>query len=141
MVILLCIQFALGAWSLAMREKLPGAAKHPIDLSYADFVAPKFKPDHTHVWHKIQYQLQCCGVYDLQDYFRHHIGVPWSCCSVPVTPDDSGCKNFYQRGCLAVLSDDIRDKLFQISIILVCTAIIQVTFENSKTKHLLDSIH
>lgn len=88
---MLCIQFALSAWSLSMREKLPGAAKHPIDLSYAEF-SSKVK-DHNQVWHRMQFQLQCCGVYDLQDYFRLHIGVPWSCCSIPTQPEGSYSKN------------------------------------------------
>jgi hypothetical protein len=53
LVILVVTQFALSAWSLAMREKLPGAAKHPVDMSYAEFVHIKNKADHTHVWYVI----------------------------------------------------------------------------------------
>ncbi|CRK87622.1 CLUMA_CG001418, isoform A [Clunio marinus] len=126
LVILVCIQFVLSAWSLALREKLPGAAKHPMDTSYADF---KEKiSDHTHVWHKLQYELQCCGVYELSDYFRtggSHSGVPWSCCTIPTQPDHSACKSFYQRGCMHILSDTIRDRLFYVSIVLISAAIVQ----------------
>lgn len=161
-MILVCTQFTLSAWSLAMREKLPGAAKFPIDSSYADFVKAKtshledryinhlstcififhisFKNnsphfylfslfsccDFRHVWHKMQYELKCCGVYDLNDYFRTTGAVPWSCCSIPTDPGDSACKTFYQRGCLHILSDTIRERLFYVSIVLISAAIIQV---------------
>lgn len=126
LVILVCIQFALSAWSLALREKLPGAAKHPMDTSYAEFKEEIH--EHTHIWHKLQYELQCCGVYELSDYFRtggSHAGVPWSCCTIPTQPDHSSCKSFYQRGCMHVLSDTIRERLFYVSIVLIVAAIVQ----------------
>jgi hypothetical protein len=125
-VILVCIQFALSAWSLALREKLPGAAKHPMDVSYDDFKTQS--NDHTHIWHKMQYELQCCGVYELSDYFRSghaNSGVPWSCCSIPTQPEHSACKSFHQRGCMHVLSDTIRERLFYVSLVLIIAAIIQ----------------
>lgn len=125
-MILVCIQFALSAWSLALREKLPGAAKFPMDQSYAEFKDQM--TDHTHIWHKMQYELQCCGVYELSDYFRipgSHAGVPWSCCTIPTEPEHSSCKSFYQRGCMHILSDTIRERLFYVSIVLICAAIVQ----------------
>jgi len=125
-VILVCIQFGLSAWSLALREKLPGAAKYPMDTSYAEF--KEDIGDHLHIWHKMQYELQCCGVYELSDYFRTgqaNSGVPWSCCTVPTQPEHSACKSFYQRGCLHILSDTIRERLFYVSIVLICAAIVQ----------------
>lgn len=125
-MILVCIQFVLSAWSLALREKLPGAAKYPMDSSYDEF--KQQVNDHTHIWHKMQYELKCCGVYELSDYFRTgttQAGVPWSCCSIPTEPEQSACKSFYQRGCMHVLSDTIRERLFYVSIVLICAAIIQ----------------
>lgn len=126
-MILVCIQFVLSAWSLALREELPGAAKHPMDTSYEEF--KNQINDHTHIWHKMQYELQCCGVYELSDYFRSgqskSVGVPWSCCSIPTHPEHSACKSFYQRGCMHVVSDTIRERLFYVSIVLICAAIIQ----------------
>jgi len=126
LVILVCIQFVLSAWALALREKLPGAAKHPMDESYSDF--KDHIGDHTHIWHKLQYELQCCGVYELSDYFRSggsHSGVPWSCCTIPTQPEHSACKSFYQRGCMHILSDTIRERLFYVSIVLIVAAIVQ----------------
>lgn len=125
-MILVCIQFGLSAWSLALREKLPGAAKYPMDSSYADF--KDHLNDHTHIWHKMQYELQCCGVYELSDYFRtgsSNTGVPWSCCTIPTQPEHSACKSFHQRGCMHILSDTIRERLFYVSIVLICAAIVQ----------------
>lgn len=125
-MILVCIQFALSAWSLALREKLPGASKFPMDTAYERFVLDT--SDHTHIFHKMQYELKCCGVYEMSDYFRvgsKHTGVPWSCCQVPTKPEHTACKDFYQRGCMHVLSDTIRERLFYVSIVLICAAIIQ----------------
>lgn len=127
-MILVCIQFALSAWSLALREKLPGAAKFPMDHSYTQFRLNTH--DHLHIWHKMQYELQCCGVYELSDYFRagqsQSGGVPWSCCTIPTKPEHSSCTSFYQRGCLHILSDTIRERLFFVSIVLISAAIVQV---------------
>lgn len=125
-MILVCIQFALSAWSLSLREELPGAAKLPMDSSYSEFKHQI--NDHTHIWHKMQFELQCCGVYELSDYFRTdgvHVGVPWSCCTNPTEPEHASCKSFYQRGCLHILSDTIRDKLFYVSLVLIVAAIVQ----------------
>lgn len=87
-MILVCIQFALSAWSLSLREELPGAAKYQMDTSYSEFKHTINDP--THIWHKMQYELQCCGIYELSDYFRTdgiHVGVPWSCCTTPTEPE------------------------------------------------------
>jgi hypothetical protein len=97
-----------------------------MDLSYEDFTS--HISEHTNIWHKMQYELKCCGVYEMSDYFRTgktHVGVPWSCCTVPTEPEHGACKDFYQRGCLQILSDTIRERLFYVSIVLVCAAIIQ----------------
>lgn len=125
-MILVCIQFVLSAWSLSLRENLPGAAKHPLDISFEEFKAKM--DDHEHIWHKMQYDLQCCGVYELTDYYRtgkSHTGVPWSCCAIPTQPEHTACQSFHQRGCMHVLSDTIRERLFYVSIVLICSAIIQ----------------
>jgi CD63 antigen len=125
-VILVCIQFALSAWSLALREKLPGAAKYPIETSFEVFKT-QFS-DHLHIWHKMQYELKCCGVYEMSDYNRagtSHVGVPWSCCTIPTEPHHSSCESHYKRGCMHVLSDTIRERLFLVSVALICSAIIQ----------------
>lgn len=126
LVILVCIQFGLSAWSLALREKLPGASKYPLDTSFEDFKLNM--GEHTHIWHKMQYELQCCGVYELTDYYRtgsSHSGVPWSCCSIPKQSEHTACQSFHQRGCMHVLSDTIRERLFYVSIVLISAAIIQ----------------
>lgn len=126
-MILVCIQFALSAWSLALREKLPGHAKFTLDLSFKQFRVNT--NDHLNVWNKMQYELQCCGVHQLSDYYSDLTqsgGVPLSCCSVPTKPEHSSCTSFYQRGCIFVLSETIRERLFYVSIVLICAAIIQV---------------
>lgn len=125
-MILVCIQFCLSAWSLALREQLPGASKYPLDSSFEDF--KQHMGDHSHIWHKMQYDLHCCGVYELTDYYRtgsSHAGVPWSCCTIPEKAEHSACQSFHQRGCMHVLSDTIRERLFYVSIVLICAAIIQ----------------
>lgn len=97
-----------------------------MDTSYSEF--KEQTNDHTHIWHKLQYELQCCGVYELSDYFRSssgNSGVPWSCCTIPTQPDHTSCKSFYQRGCMHILSDTIRERLFYVSIVLICAAIVQ----------------
>lgn len=116
----------MSAWSLSLREELPGAAKYQMDTSYSEF--KHTINDHTHIWHKMQYELQCCGIYELSDYFRTdgiHVGVPWSCCTTPTEADQASCKSFYQRGCLHILSENIRDRLFYVSLVLVVAAIVQ----------------
>lgn len=128
-MILVCIQFALSAWSLSLREELPGAAKLQMDASYAEF--KHMIGDHTHIWHKMQYELQCCGIYELTDYFRTDgisvgaVGVPWSCCKTPTEAEQTSCNTFHQRGCLHILSETIRDRLFYVSLVLIVAAIVQ----------------
>ncbi|KAL7737432.1 hypothetical protein ACLKA6_007575, partial [Drosophila palustris] len=53
--------------------------------------------------------LQCCGVDGPLDYRR--LSLPWSCCSRPEHAYESACDTHYKRGCLAVVSEQIKSRL------------------------------
>ncbi|XP_061390252.1 transmembrane 4 superfamily [Musca autumnalis] len=108
LVINILIQFLLCGWSLAMREHLPSSVEIYIDDSFVEFL-DKFsrtKVDNLHLWNRMQSQLQCCGVDGPLDYRR--LSLPWSCCSRPETAYESACDTHYKRGCLAVVSEQIK---------------------------------
>ncbi|XP_001987028.2 leukocyte surface antigen CD53 [Drosophila grimshawi] len=111
LVACICVQFIICGWSLAMRENLPTSVEIFIDDSFVEFL-DKFsrtKVDNLHLWNRMQSQLQCCGVDGPLDYRR--LSLPWSCCSRPEHAYESACDTHYKRGCLAVVSEQIKSRL------------------------------
>ncbi|XP_055850101.1 tetraspanin-18 isoform X1 [Episyrphus balteatus] len=111
LVAAICVQFIVCGWALAMRENLPTSVEIFVDDSFVDFL-DKFsrtKVDNLHLWNRMQSQLQCCGVDGPLDYRR--LSLPWSCCSRPEHAYESACDTHYKRGCLAVLSEQIKVRL------------------------------
>uniref|UniRef100_T1GU94 Uncharacterized protein n=1 Tax=Megaselia scalaris TaxID=36166 RepID=T1GU94_MEGSC len=106
LVIFICIQFILCGWALAMRENIPTNMEIYVDDSFVEFL-DKFsrtKVDNLHYG-----ILQCCGVDGPLDYRR--LSLPWSCCSRPEHAYESACDTHYKRGCLAVLTEQIKIRL------------------------------
>ena len=68
--------------------------------------------------------MQCCGVDGPLDYRR--LSLPWSCCSRPEHAYESSCDTHYKRGCLAVVSEQIKQRLLFTALGATTTAILQV---------------
>lgn len=84
--------------------------------------------EYLYLWFK---QLQCCGVDGPLDYRR--LSLPWSCCSRPEHAYESACDTHYKRGCLAVVSEQIKYTLLITAFGAAIIAIFQVNFySNSK---------
>ncbi|XP_011184556.1 leukocyte surface antigen CD53 [Zeugodacus cucurbitae] len=125
LVACICIQFFICGWSLAMRESLPTSVEIFIDDSFVEFL-DKFsrtKVDNLHLWNRMQSQLQCCGVDGPLDYRR--LSLPWSCCSRPEHAYESACDTHYKRGCLSVVSEQIRNRLLLTSLGSATIAVVQ----------------
>ncbi|CAD7077351.1 unnamed protein product [Hermetia illucens] len=124
LVFAICVQFVICGWSLAMRETLPSSVEIYVDESFATFLEKRYKADNLHIWNRMQSQLQCCGVDGPLDYRR--LAIPWSCCSRPEDPFESVCKSHYQRGCLAVLTAQLKNRLLYACAAAFAIAIIQI---------------
>jgi len=59
------------------------------------------------------------------DYRR--LSLPWSCCSRPEHAYESACDTHYKRGCLAVVSEQIRNRLLITAFGAAIIAIFQVS--------------
>lgn len=70
--------------------------------------------------------MQCCGVDGPLDYRR--LSLPWSCCSRPEHAYESACDTHYKRGCLAVVSEQIKYRLLITAFSAAVIAIFQVQF-------------
>lgn len=68
--------------------------------------------------------MQCCGVDGPLDYRR--LSLPWSCCSRPEHAYESACDTHYKRGCLAVVSEQIKYTLLITAFGAAIIAIFQV---------------
>lgn len=68
--------------------------------------------------------MQCCGVDGPLDYRR--LSLPWSCCSRPEHAYESACDTHYKRGCLAVVSEQIKHRLLITAFSAAIIAIFQV---------------
>lgn len=75
---------------------------------------------------KTLFQLQCCGVDGPLDYRR--LSLPWSCCSRPEHAYESACDTHYKRGCLAVLTEQIKIRLLLACFAAAGIALAQVGF-------------
>lgn len=123
LVAAICVQFIICGWSLAMRETLPSSVEIYVDDSFVEFLEKRTKVDNLHIWNRMQSQLQCCGVDGPLDYRR--LAIPWSCCSRPEDPFESVCRTHYQRGCLSVLTQQIRSRLLYACIVAIGIALLQ----------------
>lgn len=70
--------------------------------------------------------MQCCGVDGPLDYRR--LSLPWSCCSRPEHAYESACDTHYKRGCLAVLTEQIKIRLLLACFAAAGIALAQVSW-------------
>lgn len=57
LVILICAQFLLCGWALALRQSLPSKAELPVDISFTEFVEMP-KVDQSHMWNQMQSEVR-----------------------------------------------------------------------------------
>nr|XP_029716902.1 tetraspanin-3-like [Aedes albopictus] len=104
LVILIVIQFLISGWAVATKQQLLTPAELAIETSFGQFVATAGAiTDPTHIWNRLQRDLQCCGINNVHDYKKEkqkQLGLPWSC----YNPVDS---KIYDVGCAHVLVKSI----------------------------------
>uniref|UniRef100_A0A1L8DK50 Putative tetraspanin family n=1 Tax=Nyssomyia neivai TaxID=330878 RepID=A0A1L8DK50_9DIPT len=122
---IILISVFLCIWSLTIRKEMQGSAITPVENSFNDFLADTATiNDHTHLWNRLQSEMQCCGVHGITDYIR--TSIPWSCCRRPDNPSDPRCVSSYQRGCLFALTEETRQRLIYISVASLIFALVQI---------------
>ncbi|XP_055686884.1 leukocyte surface antigen CD53 [Lutzomyia longipalpis] len=124
---IILISVFLCIWSLTIRKDIQGSAIYPVESSFSEFIADDTSTainDHTHLWNRLQSEMQCCGVHGITDYIR--ISIPWSCCRRPENPSDPRCVSSYQRGCLFALIEETKQRLIYISVAALIFALVQV---------------
>lgn len=57
LVILICAQFLLCGWALALRQSLPSKAELPVDISFTEFVEMP-RVDQSHMWNQMQSEVR-----------------------------------------------------------------------------------
>lgn len=122
---IILISIFITIWSLTTRKDINGTAVAPVEESFADFLSDSNTlNDHSHLWNRLQSEMQCCGVHGITDYIK--TSIPWSCCRRPEDPSDPRCLASYQRGCLFALTDETRQRLLYVSVAALIFALVQV---------------
>lgn len=128
LIVIVCTQFIICGWGLAMRETLPTSAELYVDHSFNEFAHFHSNANQTHTWNRIQYELKCCGVHGSTDYASRGLkSIPLSCFSRPENPEDHSYAKFYTRGCLQVLSNNSRELLLYTAVAAIVLAFAQVS--------------
>uniref|UniRef100_U5EPZ8 Putative tetraspanin n=1 Tax=Corethrella appendiculata TaxID=1370023 RepID=U5EPZ8_9DIPT len=125
LVVLIIVQFLTSGWIFAMRYQMLTPAEIAIENSHSEYLV-KTSQDPTHLWNRLQRDLQCCGKGGAGDYHNSkQKALPWSCCAKPINPNDPPCSFVYQRGCLHVLVDSIQYHLLICALTSVSAALVQ----------------
>nr|XP_019527401.2 CD63 antigen-like [Aedes albopictus] len=122
LVILIVIQFLISGWAVATKQQLLTPAELAIETSFGQFVATAGAiTDPTHIWNRLQRDLQCCGINNVHDYKKEkqkQLGLPWSC----YNPVDS---KIYDVGCAHVLVKSIEMDIIKVAIVAIVSALVQ----------------
>lgn len=127
LVILVCAQFFICGYSLAMRETLPMSAELSVQNSFDEFSHSHVITNQNHAWNRIQYELKCCGLHGSADYRRQ--AIPFSCRFRSENPEEHSGDKLFSRGCLDVVSSNLRELLLYTALVTVVCAVIQVNLK------------
>lgn len=122
LVILIVCQFLISGWAVATKHHILTPAELAIETSFGQFIAmPGAITDPTHIWNRLQRDLQCCGINNVHDFKKERqkqLGLPWSC----YNPVDS---KIYDVGCAHVLVKSIEMDIIKVAIVAISSALIQ----------------
>lgn len=118
LVILIVTQFLICGWAIATKEQLITPAELAIEASFLQFISKDGAiTDQTHIWNRLQRNLQCCGFNKIDDYNKLK-NVPWSC----YDPINS---KVHSTGCMHVLVKSIEFNMIKVAIVAIASALIQ----------------
>ncbi|XP_055533031.1 leukocyte surface antigen CD53 [Wyeomyia smithii] len=117
LVILIVTQFLISGWAIATKTQLITPAELAIEANFGQFIALNgASKDQTHIWNRLQRDLQCCGFNGIHDYKK--VGVPWSC----YDPINS---KVYSVGCMHSFVRSIEVNMVRVAIVAIAAALIQ----------------
>ncbi|XP_053687551.1 tetraspanin-3 isoform X2 [Sabethes cyaneus] len=117
LVILIVAQFLISGWAIATKTQLITPAELAIEANFGQFIAlDGVSNDQTHIWNRLQRDIQCCGVNGIHDYKK--VGVPWSC----YDPINS---KVYSAGCMHMFVKSIEVNMIRVALVAIAAALIQ----------------
>lgn len=123
------LELAGGITGYVLRDDVEDILQSTVNSSMSKY---SYNDEITKTWNIMQHDLYCCGTKHAEDWGSvfGNTTLPETCCP-GVTPCDMDTKGHYERGCLAVLQNEVQHYgllLGGVGIGLACVQLIGVVF-------------